>query len=90
MHAKTTNAKNCTHEHSGYPGGQPFSDYLQMEGKPVSLQKYEDICVGADMGTWSWAQQIFEFNVIVLKEKHTFLGFMLATLAKISNYSKAR
>jgi hypothetical protein len=77
-------------EHSGYPGGQLFSDYLQMHGKQVSLAKYDAICGAQEVGHSTWAEQEEAFNVIVRKEKHTFLGFMLSSLAKVSNYSKAR
>ena len=72
--------------HPGFRGGQPFEDYVQMHGKQVSLLKFDQICTGV----FDHDQQLREFNVIVMKEKHTFLGFMLGSMAKISNHSKAR
>ena len=74
------------HALPGFRGGQPFQDYVQMHGKQVSLLKFDQICTGV----FDHDQQLREFDVIVMKEKHTFLGFMLGSLAKISNHSKAR
>ena len=61
-----------------------------MHGKPVSLQKYDAIVDAQAHGRATWAAQEPSFRVIVEKEKHTFLGFMLSALAKVSNFSKSR
>ena len=61
-----------------------------MHGKKVSLQKYDAICAGEAVGTWTWAEWEAEFNVIFRQDKRTFLGFMLSPLPKVSNFSKAR
>ena len=54
------------------------------------MQKFAEIEEGALLGTMTPDQQLDEFSGIVDKEKNSFLGFMLAALAKISNFSKAR
>jgi hypothetical protein len=61
-----------------------------MHGKQVSLPKYDAICDGKALGTWTWAERVAEFNVIGRKDKHTFLGFMLSPVAKVSIFCKAR
>ena len=81
---------NLKHAREGFPGGQPFLDFLEMQGRQVSVQKFAEIQEGAARGTMTPVRQLDEFSGIVEKEKSSFLGFMLSALAKISNFSKAR
>ena len=58
-----------------------------MAGKKSSVAKYKTICDAAEAGSMSVAQQ---FSIFVQDKKNSFLGHMLATLAKVCVESRAR
>ena len=61
-----------------------------MQGKPNSLKIYNSVLANMALGTFTPAQLLEEFEVVVTKEKNTFLSYMTNALAKVSNGSKAR